>query len=182
VPVLAAALADVLVRDPHPLVLLGLEQHLLDPAAVLLLDVGAVPERLAGVVEALCEVVSELLELREGEQARSAARAHPPVEARAREGRAEEGRELRFEAGDLLEQRAPGRALVGARARQDRRQRRRGSARGANEDVWHGSPSWVESVNASTGLGANQPFSGPVRTSLTVQIASSRLISGTPLT
>jgi hypothetical protein len=72
VPVLAAALADVLGGDPLPLVLLGVEQHLLDLAAVALLDVGALGERQAHVAQALGEVVSERLELGQGQQPRTA--------------------------------------------------------------------------------------------------------------
>jgi hypothetical protein len=45
--VLAAALADVLVGDAYPLVLLRAEHHRLDAGAVCLLDVGAVRERAA---------------------------------------------------------------------------------------------------------------------------------------
>ena len=45
VPVPAARLADVLGGDPHPLVALGREEHLLDQTPVLLLDVGAVRQR-----------------------------------------------------------------------------------------------------------------------------------------
>jgi hypothetical protein len=109
--VLAARLADVLVCDPHPLVALGLEQHLLDPAALLVLEVGALGERAAAVGDALHELVAELLELPQREDAGASARAHAPVEALARVGRAEQRAELGLEARDLVEQGAAGRAL-----------------------------------------------------------------------
>ena len=51
-PVLAAALADVLGRHPPPLVALRLEQHLLDETPVPVLDPGAVREGPAGVRDA----------------------------------------------------------------------------------------------------------------------------------
>jgi hypothetical protein len=92
--VLAAALADVLVLDAHPLVLLGGEHHRLDAGAVSVLDVGAIRERAAVVREALGEVVSDLLELLQREDARAALGAHAPVKAGARVGRAEERGEL----------------------------------------------------------------------------------------
>ncbi|MBA2566209.1 MAG: hypothetical protein H0V08_00190 [Thermoleophilaceae bacterium] len=93
-PVLAAALADVLVLDAHPLVRLGVEHHRLDAGAVSLLDVSAIRQRAAVFLQALGEVVSDLLELLEGEDARAAVRAHLPLEAGARVGRAEQRGEL----------------------------------------------------------------------------------------
>jgi hypothetical protein len=101
--VLAAGLPDVGVRDSDPLVALGLELHLLDQAAVLLLDVGAVVQRAAGLRQPLREVVAELLELAERQDPRPAARADLPLEARAWIRRAEELRQLGLEPGDLLE-------------------------------------------------------------------------------
>src|SRR5207248_2204292 len=83
-PRLAAGLADVLVPDHHPLVALRLEQHLLDPAAVELLDVGAVAEHPAVVLEPIGQLVAQLLELYQRQHARPAARGDLPVESRPR--------------------------------------------------------------------------------------------------
>jgi hypothetical protein len=73
VPVLAAGLADVLVADPHPLVLLRREHHLLDQPPVALLDVGPVAQQPPVLVQALRQPVAQLLEL--------AQRKHPGTAA-----------------------------------------------------------------------------------------------------
>src|SRR3954451_5918418 len=107
-PVLAPGLADVLVGDPNPLVLLGLEEHLLDAHAVLLLDVGAVAELAAGAGEALGQGVAQRLELGQREHPRTSARADRPLEPLPGPGRAEQLGELVLQARDLIEERAPG--------------------------------------------------------------------------
>ena len=96
-----------------------LEQHLLDEAPVLLLHVGSVGQRAAGVLDPRNEVVAQLLELGELQQAGAAATGHGPVEVLARPGGAEQLRQLCLELADLTQQRAPGRALVRQRARND---------------------------------------------------------------
>jgi hypothetical protein len=121
VPVLAAGLADVLVGHPHPLEALRLEHHLLDQPAVLLLDVGAVAERAACVGDPVGQVVAELLELAQRQQARTAAGGDGELEALARPGGAEELRQLVLEASDLTQQRPPGGALVRGCRRNDKR-------------------------------------------------------------
>src|SRR5215207_5712778 len=98
---------------------LRLEQHLLDQAAVLILDVGPLAECTAGGGDALGEVVAQLLELAQREDARSAPGAHAELEALARPGRTEETRELLLQPSQLVEQRPSSGPLVreGARER-----------------------------------------------------------------
>src|SRR5215210_679953 len=132
-PVLAPPLADVVVRDERPLVAFGLEHHLLDPAAIALLDGGALVELAAVTLEALGEVIAHPLELGEREQARSAARrAHAPLEALTGEGGGEQVGHLALEARDLLPQSDPRGALVGL---DDRWKRRREGARHRRSEV-----------------------------------------------
>src|SRR5437763_8195962 len=92
--VMAARLPDVAVPHPHPAVLLGFEQHLLDQTAVLLLHERPVRQLAAVHLEPLRQLVAHALELAKAENARAAARGHLPVEARARIGAAEEARPL----------------------------------------------------------------------------------------
>jgi hypothetical protein len=114
--VLAARLADVLARDADPLVLLRLEEHFLDQPAVALLGLGPLAERPARGLQALGQLVAHLLELREREHARASGRgiAAGKVEPVSRPARAEQGPELRFQLGDLVEKRAAGGAFVDA--------------------------------------------------------------------
>src|SRR5688572_16383604 len=161
-PVLAAALADVLVPDAHPLVLLGLEHHLLDQPAVLLLDPRAVGQRPAHVVEPLGEIVAERLQLAEGEHPRPASGRHAPVEASARVRGADQRGQVRLEPAALLEQVAPGRPLVWRR--EDKRWGRR----------WR-----LENAGHEAMIDTQAPVR---RTSEAVQSASSTAISGTPFT
>src|SRR4051794_26898073 len=63
-------------------------------------------------LQALGQLVPNAFQLAEGEQPRTAAGRHSPVEARARIGGAEEGGEVGLELGDLVEQRTASRALV----------------------------------------------------------------------
>jgi hypothetical protein len=111
---MAAGLADVLVRHPDPFVVLGVEQHLLDEAAILLLHLGALAQRVPRVGHTGREFVAELLELCQRQDARTGLRRHAPLEALARPDGAEELRELLLEPRDLVAQRSPRRALVGA--------------------------------------------------------------------
>src|SRR2546429_553416 len=89
-PVMAARLPDVAVPHPHPAVLLRLEQHLLDQAAVLLLHERPVRQLAAVHLEPLRQLVAHALELAEAEYPGAAARGHLPVAARARVSGAEE--------------------------------------------------------------------------------------------
>jgi hypothetical protein len=122
--VLAPGLADVLVADPLPAVLLGREQHLLDLAAVLLLDVGAVAQRAPRGLDPARELIAHVLQLAEAQQARAAGRGHGELHALARPARHEQGRQLALEPLDLIQQRAPGRALVDRDVRREAGRRR----------------------------------------------------------
>ncbi len=81
-PVLAARLADVLVPYALPPVLLGLEEHLLDPAAVLLLEVGPLVERPTVLPETIGKVVTKLLELDEPQEPRGCRSSAPSSQSR----------------------------------------------------------------------------------------------------
>src|SRR3954451_3705372 len=115
VSLLATALADVLGAHAHVLVPLRLEQHLLDAAAVHLLDVRAVGEHAAVVLELRGQLVAHPLELAERQEPRAAARADVPVEAGARIRRAEQCAELALESRNLLPELAPDGRLVDLR-------------------------------------------------------------------
>src|SRR5438045_7023827 len=120
-PVVAAGLADVAVADAHPAVLLRLDQHLLDQAAVVLLHERPLGQLTAVPLEPVRQLVPHALQLAQAEDARPAAGAHAPVEPGTRVGAAEEVRELRLELRDLVEQRAACGALVNSRPRYSRR-------------------------------------------------------------
>src|SRR5919198_549828 len=184
VPVLAAALADVLVGDPNPLVMLRLEQHLLDQAAVLLLHVGSVGEHSAGLLHPGRQVVAQFLELDQAEHPGPAPRAHVPLEALARPGGAEELCQLLLEPRDLVQQGAPGRTLVGNGPRLYRRTNARRIRRlGVRKDLWHVPSGARLRPRLYQRAGRVSPAHSPSRsTSVAVQSASSRLIWGTPLT
>jgi len=117
VPLLAARLADVGVGHPYPPVTLGLEQHRLDPNAVLLLDLAAFRRFPAAVSDASHEVISEQLELFEREQARPGSGcAGADLRRAAGPGGGEQARQLGLEALDLDTQRAARRTFVGPSA------------------------------------------------------------------
>jgi hypothetical protein len=102
-------------------VLLRLEQHLLDPPAVLILDVGAFAESAAHVADALGETVPHSLEVRQREQARTALRGRgdAELEALARPRRREQPTKLGLQPCDLIQKRLPRRPLVGSGPRPD---------------------------------------------------------------
>ena len=120
VPVLAAGLADVLVRHAHPPVGSGIEEHLLDQLPVALLHVGAVGEGAAAVLHTGRQVVAELLELGQGEKARAAARRARPTRSPCGARWSRTARRARPPGADLVEQGAPCGALVRTRARDER--------------------------------------------------------------
>ena len=113
-PVPATRLADVGVADPDPAVALRVAQHVLDEGAVGVLDGVALAKVAAGLLDAVRECVTDLLELTEVENPGTAAwRVDPPLEALARPGGGEELGEIALEVLDLGEQRATGATLVG---------------------------------------------------------------------
>jgi hypothetical protein len=85
-------------------VVLRREEHLLDQAPVLLLHVGAIRQGGSAAPHTVGQVVAQFLELPERKQSGARPAGHPPLEALAGPGRAEEGRELGLEALDLIEQ------------------------------------------------------------------------------
>jgi hypothetical protein len=123
-PVLAPGLADVLVAHPLPAVLLGRQQHLLDLAAVLLLDVGAVAQRAARVLDPARELVAHVLQLAQAQQARPAGGGHGELHALARPARHEQRRQLALEPLDLVQQGAARGTLVDRDVRREAGHRR----------------------------------------------------------
>jgi len=100
-PVLAVPVADVVVRDLHPAVALGLGDHALDETAVLLLDVGPAAKLVLSLADPHQERVANALELGGAEQAGPADRADVPVDALTREGGHPKLAELLLQARDL---------------------------------------------------------------------------------
>jgi len=100
-PVTAAALADVLVRDADPAMAVGVGDHALEQAAVGLL-LGATPGELGlCLADAHDEGVPDALELGGAQQARPADGSDPPLQSLARESRGEQLPEPALEPGDL---------------------------------------------------------------------------------
>ena len=100
-PVLALAVADVLVRDLNPGIALGLGDHALDEAAVSLLDVGAPGDLGLGIADANEESVADPLQLSSAEDAGAANGSNGPIDSLARERGGPKLGELLLEAGDL---------------------------------------------------------------------------------
>ena len=118
-PELAAGLADVLVRDPHPLEAGGLGDQRLDAVPVLAARRSPARAALRRVSSTRPASSSRSASRsRDTEQARAAGRAHLPVEPAAGIGGREQRRELALELRDLVAQRSPGSRLVdvGAKA------------------------------------------------------------------
>jgi hypothetical protein len=132
VPVPAAGLADVLVPELDPCVAAGIEQHLLQEAAVSLLLPAALVQHPAYLPNADDEPVAELLELRQREESGLAAAPGPADRDHVgpRPGRAEKLCHLRLQVGDLLTEGAASGALVRPCRRAKRARQRRGVASG----------------------------------------------------
>jgi hypothetical protein len=111
--VLAAALADVLIRDLHPSVIVGVGDHPLDEAPALLLDVDAAGELGTGVGHPLGQTVAHALELPDPKDPRPAGRGDAPFEVAAREGGRKDLCQLAFEAGNLPPELGAGGPQVG---------------------------------------------------------------------
>jgi hypothetical protein len=109
--VLAAALADVVVRDPHPRVALGLGDHPLQGLPVALLDPGAARELVLRLAQAGGEPVADPLEIADAQDPRAAGGDDLVADPGARERCGEELRELLLEGGDLTPQVTAGASL-----------------------------------------------------------------------
>jgi hypothetical protein len=97
----ALALTDVLVRDPDPVVPVGVGDHLLDQHAVRLLDVRATGDLGLRLAHPDNQGVANALEIGRVEHARPAGAADGPIDPAAREGGYPELPELSLEPGDL---------------------------------------------------------------------------------
>lgn len=125
---LAAALADVLVRDLNPTVLAGVGDHALDQSAIALLGIDATRELGPGRGNALGKPVTHALEVADAEHARAARRGHAPLEVPAGERGREDLAQLALEACDLAPEVGAGppqlgRAVRAVRRRVSRRRR-----------------------------------------------------------
>jgi len=85
--VLAVAIADVVVRDLNPPVAVGLGDHALDEAAVLLFDIGAPRQLGLSLANPDQESVADSLQLGGIQDSRAADGADLPLDALAGEGR-----------------------------------------------------------------------------------------------
>jgi hypothetical protein len=97
----AAGLADVLVRDPDPLVGRGIGGHLLDQLPVLLLDVGVAGESALDHLESRREPVADPFELVHREDAGPTGGCNRELDPIPGEGGAEQPAESRLQGADL---------------------------------------------------------------------------------
>jgi hypothetical protein len=113
VPATATGLADVGAGDHHPPVPSRVLEHLLQQLAVGSLDLGPPAELDASAGDAVGELVAQLLELAEVEQARGRmARRKPVLDFDPAEGLADEAPQLALQAADLTPQLAASESLV----------------------------------------------------------------------
>ena len=110
---LAAALADVLVGDLHPPIVVRVGDHPLHEASALLLDVDAPGELGASVGDTLGTAVAHALELTDAENPRPAGRGDAPLEVATRKGGRKDLCQLAFEASDLPPELGAGGPQVG---------------------------------------------------------------------
>ena len=100
-PVSAARLADVLVGHPNPPVALGLGDHRLDQAAIVLLDLSPAVELGLRLAEPGGERVADPLQLGDPQHPRPPDRANRPVDPLTGEGGGEQLAESLLQQGDL---------------------------------------------------------------------------------
>src|SRR4051794_3638524 len=112
VPVLAARLADVVVRHPLPLVTRRVGDQRLDSNPLLLLAGCPLAERAPDVLDPAGQLVAERLEVPAAEYTGAPGRADLPVQGLAGPGLGEHRRQLALELRDLIAKRAPGGAVV----------------------------------------------------------------------
>lgn len=117
-PVAASRLANVGARDPHPLVLGGRRQHLLEQLAVAGLQFILLAQGLTGDSNPLGESVANLLQLLEpGNPGDGEAGRDPGVERKARKGLGTETGQLVLEAADLTAQLSAREALIASHSK-----------------------------------------------------------------
>jgi hypothetical protein len=102
--VAAAALPDVLVRDPNPAIAARLRGHPLDQLAVALLDVDASGQLTSRLLKAGRQRVADRLEVAHAQHSGPACRGNSELDPAARERRREELAELLLELADLTSQ------------------------------------------------------------------------------
>jgi len=167
--VLAPRVADVLVGDSKPPVLLRRGHHPLEHAAVRLLGVRAATELPLCIAQAQRESIADALELAGGEDPRTAEGTHLPVEAATGKGGREELAQPPLERRDLAAQVGACEALGALGDRAFRRQRGRVDS--------------VEQFGQDTPSGPLVPGRFyPRNTPAASHNASSAAISGTPPT
>lgn len=121
-PVPAARRADVLARDPHPLVLGRRRQHPLQQLAVPRLQLILVTQGEARLGYAVRERVPDPLQLPEpGDAGLGEGTRYAAVESETREGLGAEARELKFEAADLAPKLGAREALVASHSKRRER-------------------------------------------------------------
>lgn len=121
-PVPTAGLADVGPRDPHPLVLGGRRQHLLQQLAVAGLEFVLLAQSVTRPADPLGERVADPLELVEtGDARRGKAGRDPGIEREARKGLGTEAGKLMFEPPDLPAQLSAREALVASHTKRSKR-------------------------------------------------------------
>jgi hypothetical protein len=114
-PVTATGLAKIVARDAQPLEVLGAGEHPLQQLAIAGLELGAVAQGLARVLDPIRKSVANRLQLAKVECPRLARDGgHVGDELQTREGIGHQGRELSLEAADLTPQLGAGEPLVAA--------------------------------------------------------------------
>lgn len=114
-PVAAARQAEIVARDLHPLEVLRSREHAVEQLMVAGLELVALAQRPAGVLDPRREGVADRLQLAEVERARlPRERRHAGIEPEPREGLGDQGGELPIEAADLAAELGAGKPLVAA--------------------------------------------------------------------
>lgn len=114
-PVAATSLAEIVTRDPQPLVVARRGEHALEQLPVAALELGPLAKGQAGVLDAIRELVADRLELAQAKRAgRRCASRDVGRQAEPREGLGEERGKLPFEASHLSPQLGAGEALAAA--------------------------------------------------------------------
>jgi hypothetical protein len=122
VPVAATRLADVSTRNPHPLVLGGSRQHLLQQVAIASLELILLPQGVAGLPDPIRKRVANPLELLEPGNARlGKARRDLCLQRKARKGLGAKKGQLVLEPTDLTAQLSAREALIASHSKRRKR-------------------------------------------------------------